>query len=298
MAVDSYARLLAMKALKSGGGGGSGGSGQDGVGVLDSVVQYNVSTSGTTPPASGWSASIPSVKPGEYLWTKTSINYTDGSDTVFYSVSRNGIDGKDGTNGTNGKDGVDGKDGADAPTITSVETVSVVVEGNFTVNNLQFVMSNGTTIPFVVKAQNGSGSVTPEPDDKVTADEYNALADRVSEIDNALFKSGYDLMAVSYFAPRSIRRARAASEENYASKDDYKKIEEQVTGIENLLTVPEGAIFQVVEDDGGDDFGPANIPHITGEYATESELDSLASHVTNLENMLSLTANRLFAVKE
>ena len=52
--------------------------------------------------------SIPSVLEGQYLWTRTTVNYSDGNSTVSYSVSRQGIDGTNGTDGINGKDGKDG----------------------------------------------------------------------------------------------------------------------------------------------------------------------------------------------
>lgn len=44
---------------------------------------------------------MPSVANGQYLWTKTVVNYSDGKHTESYSVSYKG------TNGTNGKDGLD-----------------------------------------------------------------------------------------------------------------------------------------------------------------------------------------------
>ncbi|MDE6042673.1 MAG: hypothetical protein K2G07_03900, partial [Muribaculaceae bacterium] len=43
--------------------------------------------------------------PGEYLWTRTVVNYSDGSATKSYSVGRIGADGTDGIPGTPGADG-------------------------------------------------------------------------------------------------------------------------------------------------------------------------------------------------
>lgn len=54
-----------------------------------------------------WLPDIPVVVEGSYLWTRTTVNYSDGTSTVTYTVARQGIDG------TNGKDGLDGKDGRD-----------------------------------------------------------------------------------------------------------------------------------------------------------------------------------------
>ena len=46
---------------------------------------------------------MPSVANGQYLWTKTVVNYSDGKHTESYSVSYKGTNG---INGTNGKDAI------------------------------------------------------------------------------------------------------------------------------------------------------------------------------------------------
>lgn len=75
--------------------------GKDGtsVTILSTSVQYQVSASPTDIP-SDWKDSITDVKQTDakpYLWTKTSVSYSDTNKTVTYSVS---YKGKDGTNGT------------------------------------------------------------------------------------------------------------------------------------------------------------------------------------------------------
>lgn len=78
-------------------------TGQNGtsVTVSSTSVTYQVGASGTTKPTGEWSATVPNVPNGQYLWTKTVVNYSDGKHTESYSVSYKG------TNGTNGKDGLD-----------------------------------------------------------------------------------------------------------------------------------------------------------------------------------------------
>lgn len=61
--------------------------------LLSSAVEYQVSDSGAIIPSGAWSASIPVVAQGKYLWTRTSNTYNTGSPVVAYSVSRFGIDG-------------------------------------------------------------------------------------------------------------------------------------------------------------------------------------------------------------
>lgn len=80
---------------------GTNGSNGTSVTVKSTSVTYQVGTSGTTPPTGTWNSTVPNVPNGQYLWTKTVVNYSDGKSTESYSVSYKG------TNGTNGKDGLD-----------------------------------------------------------------------------------------------------------------------------------------------------------------------------------------------
>lgn len=82
---------------------GSNGSNGTSVTVSSTSVTYQAGTSGTTPPTGEWSTTVPSVANGQYLWTKTVVNYSDGKSTESYSVSYKGTNG---INGTNGKDAI------------------------------------------------------------------------------------------------------------------------------------------------------------------------------------------------
>lgn len=106
--------------------------GEDGTSIYitSTEVVYIPSDNGTTPPSANsiatndgkiitdhngnelatnkWLTTIPHVIEGSYLWTRTTVNYSDGTSTVTYSVSRQGIDGTDGIDGINGRDGRDG----------------------------------------------------------------------------------------------------------------------------------------------------------------------------------------------
>ena len=53
-----------------------------------------------------WGSTIPSIPAGQYLWTKTTWNYTDNTSETGYSVARIGRDGNTGRDGVAGKDGV------------------------------------------------------------------------------------------------------------------------------------------------------------------------------------------------
>ena len=54
----------------------------------------------TTKPTGEWKTEVPSVPNGQFLWTKTVVNYSDGKSTEAYSVSYKGTNGTNGSNGT------------------------------------------------------------------------------------------------------------------------------------------------------------------------------------------------------
>ena len=67
------------------------------VSVTSTSVMYGVSDSGTTAPGeSSWGTTVPTVNNGQYLWTKTHVQYSDGKETTSYSVSYKGTNGTDG----------------------------------------------------------------------------------------------------------------------------------------------------------------------------------------------------------
>ena len=83
-----------------------------GIGVSSTSVTYQEASSGTTVPTGSWKASVPATTPGQYLWTKTVITYTDGTSSTMYSVSRNGSNGATGPKGATGAQGPAGPKGA------------------------------------------------------------------------------------------------------------------------------------------------------------------------------------------
>ena len=67
--------------------------------VVATEVVYQEGTSPTAPPDGVWDVSVPAVNEGNYLWTRTTIKLSDGSNTVTYSVSRQGMNGVAGVPG-------------------------------------------------------------------------------------------------------------------------------------------------------------------------------------------------------
>ncbi|WP_105148946.1 phage tail spike protein [Streptococcus suis] len=104
--------------------GSDGLPGRDGVGIRSTTVTYANSTNGATAPTTGWTAVVPTVAPGNYLWTKTVWTYTDGNTETGYTVSRIGRDGNTGRDGIAGKDGV----GIRSTTITYGKSTSGTIQ--------------------------------------------------------------------------------------------------------------------------------------------------------------------------
>lgn len=72
----------------------TGATGIDGRGISKTAIEYAEGSDGKTPPTGNvWSSSIPTVAVGKYLWTRTTITYTDNTNTVSYAVGKFGETG-------------------------------------------------------------------------------------------------------------------------------------------------------------------------------------------------------------
>lgn len=88
----------------------------DAIKSIDSTaIGYLVGDSGTTPPTGIWSAGVPVVPNGKYLWCQKITTYTDGSHDYEYSVSRTGDKGEQGIQGLQGIQGEKGDQGIQGP---------------------------------------------------------------------------------------------------------------------------------------------------------------------------------------
>ena len=110
----------------------------DAIKSIDSTaIGYLVGDSGTTPPTGIWSAGVPVVPNGKYLWCQKITTYTDGSHDYEYSVSRTGDKGEQGIPGVKGTDGKNGtssyfhikysNDGGKTFTANNGETVGIYI---------------------------------------------------------------------------------------------------------------------------------------------------------------------------
>lgn len=116
--------------------GDTGQKGQDGtsVKITSKSVTYQTSTSGTTAPTGTWVTTVPTVNNGQYLWTKTTVQYSDGNKTEAYSVSYKGTNGTNGTSVTVSKTEVTyqvSASGTTAPTGTWSTTMPSCDQGQY-----------------------------------------------------------------------------------------------------------------------------------------------------------------------
>lgn len=116
--------------------GDTGQKGQDGtsVKITSKSVTYQTSTSGTIAPTGTWVTTVPTINNGQYLWTKTTVQYSDGNKTEAYSVSYKGTNGTNGTSVTVSKTEVTyqvSTSGTTAPTGTWSTTMPSCDQGQY-----------------------------------------------------------------------------------------------------------------------------------------------------------------------
>lgn len=129
--------------------------GKDGFGVVDTVVSYVTSLSGTVTPSTGWTAAVPTLVQGRFLWTRTVWHYSDSSTETGYSVSYIAQDGSTGDDGLPGKDGVgiinttityaSSDSGVNAPSSGWVAQPPAAIAGQFVWTRTVWEYSDNTT---------------------------------------------------------------------------------------------------------------------------------------------------------
>lgn len=160
---------------REGASGKDGLAGKDGVGIKSTQIMYAQSTSGTSAPATGWNAQVPTLIKGQYLWTQTTWVYTDNSGEAGYTVSYNAKDGNNGTDGIAGKDGVGIKtttieyvgaaSGATKPTSGWTTTIPSVAAGSFLWTRTTLTYTDNTTEQvFSVSKMGNTGATGPKGD--------------------------------------------------------------------------------------------------------------------------------------
>ncbi len=134
-------------------------TGATGVGINSTQVKYGVSASATTQPTN-WFDDLPVANDGEYLWTRTVIDYTDPSkeDTVTYTYAKQGGKGETGTAGSSVTvSSIQYQEGASAttaPTGTWSNAVVAVADGKYLWSKTTF---SDSKVAYGVAKQGNSG---------------------------------------------------------------------------------------------------------------------------------------------
>lgn len=137
-----------------------GANGADGtsVTITSTSVTYQAGSSATTKPTGEWLTSPPATNPGQYLWTKTVVTYSDGKSTESYSVSRNGTNGSNGTSVTITKQEVTyqaSSNGTTPPSGTWVSTIPSVPAGQYLWTKTVVTYSDGKSTESYSVSRNG-----------------------------------------------------------------------------------------------------------------------------------------------
>lgn len=106
--------------------------------IQSQSVTYLASASGTVVPEGSWQTNVPTVPPGNFLWTRTRLTYNTGDVVTSYSVSRFGIDG--------------------AGSVSSVNEISPDVNGNISLDASGIPTSDSTSVEAGLDALNASVS--------------------------------------------------------------------------------------------------------------------------------------------
>ena len=130
--------------------------------ITTNIIDYAVSNSGTTPPQN-WTQNIPSVTPGQFLWMRNTVKYSDGTSSISYGVSYQGENGENGDNGV----GISSSSvmyqasdsGTAVPTGNWQQQVPEMTPGSFLWTRTQFSYTDGsTTTLYSVSYQGENGS--------------------------------------------------------------------------------------------------------------------------------------------
>jgi hypothetical protein len=151
-------------------------TGATGVGISSTTVTYGVSGSSSVQPTK-WQQTVPTVDDGEYLWTRTVIDYTDASreDTVTYTYAKQGTVGAQGNPGSSvtvsSIQYQEGSSATTAPTGTWSNAVVSVTDGMYLWTKTTFSDGN---VAYGVAKQGSDGAIGIPGADAVTFQIYSS----------------------------------------------------------------------------------------------------------------------------
>lgn len=177
--------------------------GQDGADTQleTDTVDYQIGTSGDTPPSGQWSGTIPAPQPGKYFWTRRTKKWNTGTAKVDYSVAYAGTNGTPATVQTQKLEYQVGADGKNPPSGAWSPEIPTVPQGQYLW--MRYTVQFNTGSPTVIQMPtyqgiNGKGAVASvagiSPDSQgnvpLTADNVGALATTGGEMSGPIQMNG------------------------------------------------------------------------------------------------------------
>lgn len=188
--------------------------GEDGtsVTVSNTSITYQVSTSGTVTPTGTWLEDIPTVPAGQYLWTKTVVNYSDGKSTTAYSVSRSGTNGSNGSSVTITNQSVTyqaSSNGTTPPTGSWTATIPSTSAGQYLWTKTVVTYSDDTTTTSYSVSRNGTNGANGQDALSLVIISSNGLIFKNTDIATTLsahvYKGGVEVTGSSLTALGTIK---------------------------------------------------------------------------------------------
>lgn len=127
--------------------------------IEDTEVTYGSSTSSSTQPSS-WQPTMPDVPEGNYLWTKTTVTYSDGSSTTTYSYAKQGAKGDKGDKGDQGEDAITISITSSNGTIFKNSQISTVLTAHVYQGGLEITGGDLTALGTIKWYKDGSSTAT------------------------------------------------------------------------------------------------------------------------------------------
>ena len=170
--------------------GAKGDKGDKGTGVTikSKAIEYLAGSSGTTAPTGTWQSTIPTVPQGQYLWTRTTVTYSDGNQTVSYSAARQGVNGTSPTVSSSKVQYQQSTSGTTVPTGAWADTPPAAVAGQYMWSKTTATYSDGKTAVSYNVTRNGSNGAKGDKGDTGAAG-ADALALVITSSAGVIFKN-------------------------------------------------------------------------------------------------------------
>lgn len=254
--------------------------------VVDTTVKYAVSDS-TERPIS-WVDDMPTAPAGQYLWTMTTVTYSDGKTSTTYSYALQGEKGDKGDTGAKGEKGDTGATGETGPQGEKGDTGAQGPQGIQGEPGVDGVNVENTTRYYMLDLSSpAKPTVNPPPSQWGTTEptytpgnEENLYFTDCTEFSDGTFAYSDISLSSSYAA------AKAAYEEASTARSEIIQLADKIS---LSVETKNGKVSIVIGTDGS---GKAGEIDLTG-MVTFSNLETSGQTVINADN---ITTGKITAV--